>query len=77
MRVGGKRTDKGLVLLLLTISLPVEIDVDVVDDRQVVELKVLAPEAKIILLFSGRPSVKSLVQTQLAKVPGRKEKEIE
>jgi hypothetical protein len=63
VRVGGKLTDKGLVLLLLTISLPVEIDVDVVDDRQVVELKVLAPEAKIILLFPSCPGVKSLVQT--------------
>ena len=50
-------TDKGLVLLLLTIGLPVEIDVDIVDDGQVVELEMLAPEAKVILLFSCRSRV--------------------
>ena len=61
--------DKRLVLLLLPIRLPVQIDVDVVHDGQVVELKVLAPEAQVILLLSGRPSVQRLVKAEFAKIP--------
>ncbi len=64
-----KLTNKCFVLFLLTIGFPVEIDVDVVDDGQVVKLEMLAPKAQIDFLFAGRPSVQVLVQTQFAKVP--------
>jgi hypothetical protein len=64
-----KLTNKGFILFLLTVGFPVEIDVDVVDDGQVVKLEMLAPKAQIVFLFAGRPGVQVLVQTQFAKVP--------
>lgn len=67
-------TDKCFVLFLFTIGFPVQIDVDVVDDGQVVELEMLTPKAQVVLLFAGRSCVHALVQTKFAEIPLQRKK---
>lgn len=64
-----KLTDKRFVLLLFTVSFSVQVDVDVVDDGQVIELEMLAPEAQVVLLLASGSGVHVSVQAQLTEIP--------
>lgn len=62
-------TDQNIfVSLLFPIRLPVQVDLDRVDGGQVMEIKMLAPEAQISLQLGSRSRVQGAIEADLAKI---------
>ena len=57
-----------LVALLLTVGLAVEVHLDGIDGRQVMEVEALAPEAQVGLELGRRAGVEGRVEAYLAEV---------
>jgi len=57
------------VLLLLPVRLLVQIHLNRIDGGQVVEVKVLSPEAEVSLELGGGSRIQRAVEADLAKVP--------
>lgn len=56
------------VLFLFLVRIPVEVDGDVLDGREVVELEVFAPEYVVCLEFAGRAGIQGVIQAEFAEV---------
>lgn len=57
-----------LVFFLLLVRVPVDVDSDVLDSRQVGELKVLSPEDVVCFQLAGGAGIKGIIQAELAEV---------
>lgn len=70
---GDRDVDQANVATLVLLPLPVCVFVEVQHDggnrRQAAEVKPLTPEDVVHLQLAGRPSIQTVIQTQLAEVP--------
>lgn len=57
-----------LVLFLLLVRVPIEMDGDVLDRREVIELKVFTPEDVIRLQLAGGAGIETVIQAELTEV---------